>query len=64
VGSLATGSGWGIGLGKATTKDAKAPSKKIKYTLDTIFDFGFLEMFSVLPSRLRYNRKYPRIDVR
>jgi hypothetical protein len=48
VGSLSTGAGWGIGLGKAATKDANAPSKKVKYNLDTIFDFVSL-CFSVLP---------------
>lgn len=39
VGSLSTGGGgWGIGLGKAATKDANAPSKKVKYNPDTIFE--------------------------
>jgi hypothetical protein len=38
VGSLLMSAGWGIGLGKATTKDANAPSKKVEYNLDTIFN--------------------------
>jgi len=47
VGSLSTGGGgWGIGLGKAATKDANAPSKKVKYNLDTIFDFLFFFLWS------------------
>lgn len=47
----------GIDLGKATTKDANAPSKKIKNNLGILFMVLVGNMFSVLPSGgRRFNR--------